>query len=296
MVPFFGVEDSSQTTTTTTTTTATSALIFFFSLEVFADAYYKSNPSVFPNADVAFVLAFALIMLNTDAHNPAIEPKNKMTKDQFIWNNRGTWVDGADPPRELLSELYDKVVEEEIKMTGDPDKKGWVKGIYAGPIREGKRWLLLVGNELRWYNGATSGRGDEEIKGKIVLDYVQVEEEDVKFSIKSSIPKNIDFIVYEKGKETPMSCKRFIITLENSTQMKAWAMNVRQNVTFKVVPQLDPKLTSPSKTKRGKGEGGSTPPGKSAPLKSTGSSSSVPDNVRLENKEKAHSTIFGSRT
>src|SRR5687767_3102525 len=39
----------------------------------------------FPHVDVAFVLAFALIMLNTDAHNPAIADKDKMTKEQFVW-------------------------------------------------------------------------------------------------------------------------------------------------------------------------------------------------------------------
>lgn len=37
-----------------------------------------------PHPDIAFVLSFSLIMLNTDAHNPAILPKDKMTKEQFI--------------------------------------------------------------------------------------------------------------------------------------------------------------------------------------------------------------------
>jgi len=54
-------------------------------------------------------------MLNTDAHNPAINKKNKMNKDQFIHNNRGI-NGGKDLPPEFLEDLYQRIVEEEIKM------------------------------------------------------------------------------------------------------------------------------------------------------------------------------------
>ncbi len=40
------------------------------------------------SSDVGYILAFSLIMLNTDAHNPSIKPENKMTKPQFVSNNR----------------------------------------------------------------------------------------------------------------------------------------------------------------------------------------------------------------
>lgn len=49
--------------------------------------------------DTAYVLAFSLIMLNTDAHNPCI--KQKMTKEQFILNNRGI-NNGEDFPISFL--------------------------------------------------------------------------------------------------------------------------------------------------------------------------------------------------
>ena len=39
---------------------------------------YTFNQIVFGNEDLAYMLAFSLIMLNTDLHNPSI--KNKMTK------------------------------------------------------------------------------------------------------------------------------------------------------------------------------------------------------------------------
>lgn len=44
-------------------------------MERFAERYCKDNPDVFKTADGAYVLSFALIMLNTDAHNPMAEKK-----------------------------------------------------------------------------------------------------------------------------------------------------------------------------------------------------------------------------
>jgi Sec7-like guanine-nucleotide exchange factor len=46
-------------------------------------------------------------MLNTDAHNPAIKQQNKMTKEQFVKNNRGLDA-GHDLPREFLERIYDR--------------------------------------------------------------------------------------------------------------------------------------------------------------------------------------------
>ncbi|GFR41199.1 hypothetical protein Agub_g1869, partial [Astrephomene gubernaculifera] len=39
-------------------------------MEAFAERFVADNPGVFRTADAAYVLAFAIIMLNTDAHNP----------------------------------------------------------------------------------------------------------------------------------------------------------------------------------------------------------------------------------
>ena len=48
-------------------------------MEKFAERYVRCNPeSVFSKADVAYVLAYSVVMLNTDAHNPQV--KTKMTK------------------------------------------------------------------------------------------------------------------------------------------------------------------------------------------------------------------------
>lgn len=44
-------------------------------MEKFAERYCKCNPNSFTSADTAYVLAYSVIMLNTDAHNSTVKDK-----------------------------------------------------------------------------------------------------------------------------------------------------------------------------------------------------------------------------
>jgi brefeldin A-inhibited guanine nucleotide-exchange protein len=103
-------------------------------IEAFAIRYHQNNPTLFAksgtpactylmpflslyadnrsgrlfSADTAYVLAFGLLMLHTDAHNPNMKKEQKMTKEQFMRNMKGI-DDGADLPTEYLSKLYDRI-------------------------------------------------------------------------------------------------------------------------------------------------------------------------------------------
>jgi hypothetical protein len=51
-------------------------------MEKFAERYCRDNPGAFGSADGAYLLAFALIMLNTDAHNPMADAQ--LGKPDFV--------------------------------------------------------------------------------------------------------------------------------------------------------------------------------------------------------------------
>lgn len=89
-------------------------------MEKFAERFHAQNPTQYRSADTAYVLAFSVIMLNTDAHNPGV--KNKMTKEGFLKNNRGI-DDGQDLDQEELGALYDRIVNNEIKLKDENAKK-----------------------------------------------------------------------------------------------------------------------------------------------------------------------------
>lgn len=65
--------------------------IFTFA-QVFARRYCECNADVvkqFRQADTIFLLAFAIIMLNTDLHSPNIKPERRMKVEDFMKNLRG---------------------------------------------------------------------------------------------------------------------------------------------------------------------------------------------------------------
>ena len=53
----------------------------------FSEVYQKDNPVKFVNPDTPFILAYSVIMLQTDLHNKKIEENKKMKIESFVRNN-----------------------------------------------------------------------------------------------------------------------------------------------------------------------------------------------------------------
>lgn len=89
----------------------------------------SSSSYLFPfaSADAVHVLAFSAIMLNTDAHNSRV--RAKMTRAQFVANNRGINA-GGDLPEGALGALYDSIVERPIR--GPREEEGVEAGSVGG--------------------------------------------------------------------------------------------------------------------------------------------------------------------
>nr|XP_023498739.1 IQ motif and SEC7 domain-containing protein 3 isoform X3 [Equus caballus] len=90
-------------------------------IEAFSQRYCMCNPEVvqqFHNPDTIFILAFAVILLNTDMYSPNIKPDRKMMLEDFIRNLRGV-DDGADIPRELVVGIYERIQQKELKSNED---------------------------------------------------------------------------------------------------------------------------------------------------------------------------------
>jgi hypothetical protein len=85
-------------------------------MEKFASRYCDQNPDAFAEQDTAYVLAFSIMMLNTDAHS--VNVKTKMTGIQFLSQNRGI-DNGNNLPDELLNGIYTRITEREIKLDDD---------------------------------------------------------------------------------------------------------------------------------------------------------------------------------
>ncbi|OMJ24537.1 hypothetical protein AYI70_g1519 [Smittium culicis] len=80
-------------------------------MQAFSSVYFSSNPPDIATKDSAFVLSFAIIMLNTDLHNPQV--KNRMKFEDFSKNLRGE-NDGQDFSSTFLLEIYQAIKSREI--------------------------------------------------------------------------------------------------------------------------------------------------------------------------------------
>lgn len=92
-------------------------------MEKFAERFTRKNEDIFPSADTAFILAFSVIMLQTDLHNPSIKPEKKMTIDAFIRQNRGISVDGGDLPADLLTGIFKRIQSHPFTLKEDDDAR-----------------------------------------------------------------------------------------------------------------------------------------------------------------------------
>ncbi|XP_075218411.1 brefeldin-resistant Arf-GEF family protein schizo [Lycorma delicatula] len=90
-------------------------------MEVFSHRYCHCNRDVVSrlrNLDTVFVLAFAIIMLNTDLHTPNLKPERRMKLEDFIKNLRGI-DDCCDIDRDMLVGIYERVKANEFKPGSD---------------------------------------------------------------------------------------------------------------------------------------------------------------------------------
>lgn len=126
-------------------------------MEHFAQHWFDSNNRPFLSVDAAFTLAYAVIMLNVDQHNPLAKRQNQpMTTESFKKNVSG--IDGGQNLNQtMLDEIFKAVSTNEIIMPAEQ----------TGTVRENYLWKLLLKRGLRAPEGrfihAPSGLYDHDL-------------------------------------------------------------------------------------------------------------------------------------
>ncbi|PIK54488.1 putative IQ motif and SEC7 domain-containing protein 1 [Apostichopus japonicus] len=90
-------------------------------MEAFSQRYCVCNTDSirnFRSADTFFILAFAIIMLNTDLHSPNVKSERRMKLDDFIKNLSGI-DDNCDVDREYLEGIYMRIKQKPYQPAED---------------------------------------------------------------------------------------------------------------------------------------------------------------------------------
>ncbi|XP_048864530.1 IQ motif and SEC7 domain-containing protein 3-like isoform X1 [Brienomyrus brachyistius] len=91
-------------------------------IEAFSQRYCMCNSDVvqkFHNPDTIFILAFAIILLNTDMYSPSVKADRKMLLEDFIRNLRAGVDDGVDIPRDMVAGIYERIQQRELRSNED---------------------------------------------------------------------------------------------------------------------------------------------------------------------------------
>ena len=147
----------------------------------FAKVYVSSNPNVFKNVDVAYILAFALIMLNSDLHNPNMQ--KKMTSKEFIENIRGV-LKPDDISDESLHEMFQDIKENQFTF-GNTSKDEFLAlsapKLHGFLRKKAKKWnsywtthFFVLANSCLYYFKSDSPENKDDPIGMIQLVSVNV--------------------------------------------------------------------------------------------------------------------------
>ena len=129
----------------------------------FAERYTTGNPNAFANADTAYVLAYSVIMLNTDQHSAQV--KQRMTIEDFIKNNRGI-NDNANLPDEYLQGIYDEIAHHEIVLDTEREADANLRGAVSGQAKEGGALASVVGTFGRDLQREAYAAASEEMSNR----------------------------------------------------------------------------------------------------------------------------------
>lgn len=107
-------------------------------MKVFAHTYYArmcdahgdgnggGDVNLYKAPDSCYTLAFSIILLNSDQHNPQV--KKPMTLEAFIRNNRGT-NEGTDFDEELQTKVFNNIHQNELRT---PQSGGYASEMMLG--------------------------------------------------------------------------------------------------------------------------------------------------------------------
>ncbi|CAK4277337.1 unnamed protein product [Aphanomyces euteiches] len=104
-------------------------------LEAFAERVYAQcrERDLFGCVDVAYLLSFSIIMLNTDLHNPNIRPEKKMSLPDFLKNNTHYGLNNqlAPLPEDYLTTIYHAIATDQFRTFEEHQEMTFARSVDA---------------------------------------------------------------------------------------------------------------------------------------------------------------------
>ncbi|KAL5340376.1 hypothetical protein BJX70DRAFT_125081 [Aspergillus crustosus] len=207
----------------------------------FSERYVTQNPNAFANADTAYVLAYSVILLNTDQHSSKMKGR-RMTKEDFIKNNRGI-NDNQDLPDEYLVSIYEEIASNEIVLDTEREQAanaGAPAPVASGLARAGQVFAT-VGRDIQ---GEKYAQASEEMANKTEQLYRSLIRAQRKTAVKEALSRfipatsaqhvgsmfNVTWMSFLSGLSAPMQDTQNVKTIKLC--MEGMKLAIRVSCTF----------------------------------------------------------------
>jgi hypothetical protein len=107
-------------------------------LQMFARVYTEPAERTFRTPKTCYGLTFALMMLQTELHNPVIADSRRMTRETFIRNTKGIDYE-HELTDDFLSGLYDELKAHPFSLIEDEDRRADADGSREAKLRQAEQ-------------------------------------------------------------------------------------------------------------------------------------------------------------
>ena len=208
----------------------------------FAERYTTQNPNAFANADTAYVLAYSVILLNTDQHSAKMKGR-RMTKEDFIKNNRGI-NDNQDLPADYLGAIYEEIGSNEIVLDTEQEHAANLSAQPAAPTGLATRAGQVFATVGRDIQGEKYSQASEEMANKTEQLYRSLIRAQRKTAVKDALSRfipatserhvgsmfNVTWMSFLSGLSAPMQDTQNIQTIRLC--MEGLKLSIRISCAF----------------------------------------------------------------
>ncbi|OQD80700.1 hypothetical protein PENANT_c033G07867 [Penicillium antarcticum] len=208
----------------------------------FAERYTTQNPNAFANADTAYVLAYSVILLNTDQHSSKMKGR-RMTKEDFIKNNRGI-NDNQDLPADYLGAIYEEIGSNEIVLDTEQEHAANLSAQPAAPTGLATRAGQVFATVGRDIQGEKYSQASEEMANKTEQLYRSLIRAQRKTAVKDALSRfipatserhvgsmfNVTWMSFLSGLSAPMQDTQNIKTIRLC--MEGLKLSIRISCAF----------------------------------------------------------------
>ena len=210
-------------------------------VETFSICYALQNSEV--NQEIIYILTFALIMLNSDLHNPNVQ--KKITCNQFIQNVKGCLPLNSISDEEL-SKFYNMLKEHPLKFSSSsnqfmamsaPQMRGFLKFKPNKKFSKFKKRYFVLANSCLYYF-----KDDSELSKDTPLGMIQLTEVDVSFEfphnkelensvVLSSLANEIQYVKFDKKRipQIKTGVKRIFFKSNDKYELDKWLIRIRKS-------------------------------------------------------------------